>query len=576
MPQQLELGDRFRRGRSYLHDISPKETHNAKGLDAETGYSGRTSGRWDGAAAALVVLIILLKAAILLFRGETYGRLAIPPVYDDVTYFVDGLERVTAFEAGGLRALMISLIHSPPHSPYATFGAFFGFLITDNSTIAPYAFNAVAIAALTALLLALFEVRLLPAILMIIAMTATAWFDNAVTVYHPDLVGGYATAIVAAVAIFQRQLLRDTPKTVVLGVLAGFALLIKPTAFPAVLSVWAVAFGFGCLASVVDREAFVSILRRLGILIICVVLVAGPYYAIHLVDIVKYIYQTFFTDVDAWNRLYLSRDGQIDRFWFYIRQSYELFGAIPWVSCALLAIASIAAIRRRQLPRMIEFLGLIVLIAVTYIIPTLAPVKLMLFGALLYGSVIVTFFILMHFVSLELETVSLGKLRFHSVRILCIALIWVLAVVAFKQDGQGKFPATLLRDGPINYDRIYDAITRTAKDEGIVAGQGFSIFLPTAGPVPPGGFRFRGLKNGIDIAVTSEPLETRLERLEFGAHTAKLTLIPDEPLMETLPKYPVHNILSELTQHLRLDNSFKEQAPIELPDGKMLLFVNVR
>src|SRR5258708_8879076 len=267
MPQQLELGDRFRRGRSYLHDISPKETHNAKGLDAETGYSGRTSGRWDGAAAALVVLIILLKAAILLFRGETYGRLAIPPVYDDVTYFVDGLERVTAFEAGGLRALMISLIHSPPHSPYATFGAFFGFLITDNSTIAPYAFNAVAIASLTALLLALFEVRLLPAILMVISMTSTAWLDNALTVYHPGLLGGYATAIVAAVAIFQRQLLRDTPKTVVLGVLAAFALLIKPTAFPAVLSVWAVAFGFGCLASVVDREAFVSILRRLGFFI---------------------------------------------------------------------------------------------------------------------------------------------------------------------------------------------------------------------------------------------------------------------------------------------------------------------
>src|SRR5258708_22854978 len=99
MPQQLELGDRFRRGRSYLHDISPKETHNAKGLDAETGYSGRTTGRSDGAAAALVVLIILLKAAILLFRAETYGRPPIPPVYADVTYFVYGREPVTAFKA---------------------------------------------------------------------------------------------------------------------------------------------------------------------------------------------------------------------------------------------------------------------------------------------------------------------------------------------------------------------------------------------------------------------------------------------------------------------------------------------
>src|SRR5258708_23063092 len=132
MPKKLELGDRFRRGRSFLHDISPKETHNAKGLDAETGYSGRTSGRWDGAAAALVMLIILLKAAILLFRGETYGRLAIPPVYDDITYFVDALERIVAFKTAGLHALISGLVHSPPHSPFAHVCALFGFPLSHN------------------------------------------------------------------------------------------------------------------------------------------------------------------------------------------------------------------------------------------------------------------------------------------------------------------------------------------------------------------------------------------------------------------------------------------------------------
>jgi hypothetical protein len=379
---------------------------------------------------------------------------------------------------------------------------------------------------------------------------------------------------VAAVAIFQRKLLHGKPKTIAVGVLAGFALLVKPTAFPAVLSVWSAAFGFGCLASLVDREPFVLILRRLGIVLICVALVAGPYFAVHLVDIVKYIYQTFVTDVDAWNQLYLSRGGQIDRFWFYIQQTYDLFRAIPWISCALLAIASIAAIRRRQLPRIIELLGLLALVAVTYIIPTFAPVKLMLFGALLYGSVIVTFFVLSHLVWSELATVIAGKGAFHSLHMLGVALIWVAAIVAFKQDGQMRFPAALLRDGPINYDRIYAAITQAATAGGIVAGQGFSIFSPTAGPLPPGDFRFRGLKSGIDISVTYAPLETNVERLETAAHMAQLTLIPDEPLVKTLPNYPVNNILGELTRRLRSDNSFREQAPVELPDGKMILFVN--
>jgi hypothetical protein len=572
MPEHLELGDRFRRVGFYLHDISPQETHIASGLDGETGYTGRIIRGWDG-AAALVVLIILLKAAILFFRGETYGRLAIPPVYDDVTYFVDGLERVIAFKAGGLGALLSGLLRSPPHSPYATFGAFFGFLITGNSTIAPYAFNAIAVAVLTVLLLVLFEVRQLPGVLMVIAMTATAWFDNAITVYHPDLIAGYATAIVAAATIFQRQLRHNKSKTIVVGVLAGFALLVKPTAFPAILSVWSVAFGFGCIASLIDREPFAVILRRLGIVIICVALFAGPYFAVHLVDTVKYIYQAFFTDVDAWNQVYLARDGQVDRFWFYIHQTYDLFRAILWVSCALLAIALVTAIHRRQLPRVIEILGLFAVVVVTYIIPTLAPVKLMLFGALLYGAVIVSFFVLLRLVS-DLATVIAGRGTFRSVQTLGVVLIWVAAVGALKQDGQSRFPAVLLRDGQIEYDRMYAAITQAAKAGGIVAGQGFSIFFPTAGPLPPSDFRFRGLKSGINITVTQTPLETSLERLETAANMSKLTLIPDEPLVKALSNYPVNNTLGELTQRLRSDNSFREQASVELPDGKMLLFVN--
>jgi hypothetical protein len=510
----------------------------------------------------------------LLFRGETYGRLAIPPVYDDITYFVDALERIVVFKTAGLHALISGLVHSPPHSPYATIGAFFGFLITDTSIIAPYAFNAVAIAALTTILLALFEVRRLPAVLMIIAMAATAWFDNAVTVYHPDLVSGYATAIVAAAAIFQRQLLRDKSKTILVGALAGFALLVKPTAFPAILLVWSVAFGFGCLASLLDKQAFVPILRRLVMVLICAALVAGPYFAVHSTAIIKYIYQAFFTDVDAWNQVYLSSNGQINRFGFYIQQTYSLFRAITWVSCVLLAIASIAAIRGRQLPRMIELVGLVVVVAVTYIIPTLAPVQLMLFGALLYGSVIVTFFVLSQLVWAELETIISAKSAFPGAHVLGAVLIWFAAVVALCQDGQSRFPTALLRDGPVNYDRIYAAITQVAAARGIVAGQGLSIFFPTAGPLPPGDFRFRGLKNGIDIAVTYAPLETKIEQLETAAHLAKVTFIPDGSLLKTLPKYPVNEILDDLAQRLRSDSSFKEQTPVALSEGKMLLFVN--
>src|SRR5687767_470982 len=41
-----------------------------------------------------VLLIFLLKSIVLLRAGALYGRLSFPPAYDDVTYFVDALQRL--------------------------------------------------------------------------------------------------------------------------------------------------------------------------------------------------------------------------------------------------------------------------------------------------------------------------------------------------------------------------------------------------------------------------------------------------------------------------------------------------
>lgn len=536
---------------------------------------------WSGAIAiralaiGLITLVLLLKGAILLLRGEVYGRLAIPPVYDDVTYFVDAMERVVVFKSAGLSAFVKGLVADPPHSPYALLGGFAGFLLTHGSTVAPYAFNALSAALLTALLLIVFEVRALVAVVGTIAVAATAWFDHTVTVYHPDLIAGYGTGVVAAIAVFQRELLRGRLKTFVAGILGGCVLLIKPTAFPAVLVVWSVAFAFGCIACLVDRQAVSAVARRFVIVLVCVAVVAGPYFAVHLVEIVRYIYQAFARDVDAWNKLYHPNNSQIDAVTFYLRQCLDLFGPIPVLACALWVIACTAAVRGQQSARVLELFGVLAVVAVAYIVPTLAPVKLMLFGGPFYGAIIVSFLVLLHLVWSELRPVLLTDRRFRWAQGPAIGLIFLAAVFAFCEDSQTRF-GSWLHDGPIDYDRIYAAVIQSAKLEGATAEHSFSLFLPSPGPVPPSAFRFRGLKDGVDLPVTTAPLENRLEPLEAMAHEAKLTLIPDPALLETMPKYPVHQALGELVQRMRADNSFREQAPLELPAGSMLLFVNIR
>jgi len=67
----------------------------------------------------LIPLVVYTLKAIILMRGAAmYGHLAIPPPFDDVSYFVDAMERVRVFFNSGLSGFINSLIRNPPHAPY--------------------------------------------------------------------------------------------------------------------------------------------------------------------------------------------------------------------------------------------------------------------------------------------------------------------------------------------------------------------------------------------------------------------------------------------------------------------------
>src|SRR4051812_18086346 len=76
----------------------------------------------------VIPLICLVKSIILVRAGASYGRLSIPPVYDDVNYFVDALVRVQILLEKDVWHFAKSFIEAPPHSPYSTLAASLGFL----------------------------------------------------------------------------------------------------------------------------------------------------------------------------------------------------------------------------------------------------------------------------------------------------------------------------------------------------------------------------------------------------------------------------------------------------------------
>lgn len=63
------------------------------------------------------------------------------PVFDDVGYLLDGLQRLNVLDTAGFRALCNSFVQSPPHSPWSTLLAFIAFDLMGVHDWAPYILN---------------------------------------------------------------------------------------------------------------------------------------------------------------------------------------------------------------------------------------------------------------------------------------------------------------------------------------------------------------------------------------------------------------------------------------------------
>lgn len=524
------------------------------------------------ATGAGLATLFLLKTAILLNDSYAYGRLAMPPLYDDVSYFVDAMQRVEVFRSQGLRGVVAGLISAPPHSPYSTLAAFVAFLVSGGSRAAPYVMNSLAIVALTLLWIVMFRVGAITAWLIVILVTTTGWFDNAVTIYHPDLIAGYAAAIVASFAIFQHEVLSTMRRVVCAGVLGGAVLLIKPTALAMVLTLWAVAFCAGLVASRAAGVPIFTSLRRLSIFGLLVVFVSGPYFYSQLSTLFSYIYTAFVTQHNTW--IHLSTGANPST--FFLAKTVELFGIWLFLGAGALVVLVVAAGRLRQ-PPIIYLAGLLACLFVAYIVPTLVPIQVMLYGSVLYGMVLVTgVVVLTHLPLLASPTWQAIAVRPKRQVLFGSFLLLAFGGVASLEtaDRQLRFSFANITTYSSEFDRVYNILRDMAKPSGGEAGSPhrISAYFPTVG-IPPHAYRFRGLQEGLDIFVDLDgPLETDPNRVLSAARTADIVLIPDEHRLAKYFPYPVNALLGGVVQKLRLDTAMIEDPPVQLSEGAMLIF----
>ncbi|HEX4553030.1 MAG TPA: hypothetical protein VH249_03515 [Xanthobacteraceae bacterium] len=530
---------------------------------------------------SVTLFVFMLKSIVLMRGGALYGRLAGPPVYDDVSYFVDALQRMRIFLDQGVSGLVSNLLHAPPHAPYSTLASLLAFLFGGPYLAGPYLMNGVAMAMLAAMVFVLFRVSVLTTWCVALILIATRWFDNAVTMFHPDLVAGFATAIMAAVFIWQSEIIQGWRRAVVFGVAAGIILLIKPVAFAMAISLWSASFVYGALVAYREEKSWRPIGTRLLIGVLAVLVIAGPYFAHEIRHILGYIYQGFVLERETWSH----RLADSEHSGFYLSAAKESFaGWFAFAGVGASAIVLTAALGR-DWTTALRFTGLILVTLFAYAVPASVEVKHYLYGGVFYGSIAVCLIITVHFWTDRLQAFGfVGRpTRVHRLRMAVLVLLGAIAVAGLSDKQGRQYPTSFPRSAiQAEYDNVYGVLSdlyRERQELSKGSAAALDVYFPCPAPIAPHAYLFRGLVDGIDISlarndVAKDPKAT-LEEVVVEAGQAAVIVVPDDAALKWIYPYPVNKLIPGLRAWLAQNAKFTRVRTIRSAQGNAEIFADV-
>jgi hypothetical protein len=343
------------------------------------------------AVIGLALILAAITASLSLRLAEQFGRLSVPPLYDDVSYFVEAARWLNAVQINGIAANLGGLLHQ--HAPFSSLTAIIGLILLPDGYVGPYAINAVI---LLAFLLGIAHLTWrrpfvdIATCLVVAACVPVFW--HTMTEARPDLPWGLALGLAVGTILYRPFLQRSRWSVFGLGALCGLAAAIKPSAFPASLTCIGLAAGaqLVCECLEADVGGFRAAVGRAGLpaLIFAAGLLAGTFAIIgfELVNTLNYILLAMVTYGDFWRADESFRDS-------LLHYSIGPEGRLAlkhwlWFGLALIMLRLWLALShdRRDVGRSIT---LVVAVLVAYAIPTLSPVKSYFLGAMFYGVFIV-------------------------------------------------------------------------------------------------------------------------------------------------------------------------------------------
>jgi hypothetical protein len=441
-----------------------------------------TSG--PGFKAFSVVVLVSLLTTLLTYVGIRaslrFGRLSIPPTYDDVVYFLSAAKWMSAWPARSVAGSLHALLGE--HAPFSTITAVAGFLLTPDSYVGHYAINAVVIATFMFGIAALvWESNLLDIFICLGGVACFPLMVQVVNEARPDLPWGLVSGL-AIGALVNRPIHRRSLRAVAaLGFCCGLAALIKPSALPASLVCFTAAFVISTLAGWSDQNNPSSVRNaawRALIFGLAMIFALAPYLSISFSDIAGYIWRTLVEDRGFW----AFDASPYDHAVFY---SFGGGGHIA-LNRGLLAGLGLFAIRFAlgaylKSRDWIQALALLTAAAVTYAIPSVSPVKSYFLGAMFYGTFVVStalnFAAVVAMIQAATRDRRLGQMSiFNAFR--AVAMATLVGIFLF-----GLF----LRDAPL--ETVFDEGTRrqtnTASETVWPVLRVLAVQASNAGKQPP-------------------------------------------------------------------------------------------
>ncbi|MDM0122290.1 hypothetical protein [Variovorax arabinosiphilus] len=317
------------------------------------------------------------------------GRLSMVPVYDDVTYLIDGLSRLAVLDRAGIGGFVADLRAHSAHAPFMAATSAFGFLLSGGAVWGPYLLNSLWVFLVAALALqALRDIPVKSRVGIVVALIAVPLFGAAIAEFRPDpvwgLLVGFSVVLLVSVDIARATRLQ----LLTLGFLIGAAIIAKPSAAPASLAVISATYltqlgSFLLLRVQLSKRALVrnSLLVALGAAVFVV-----PYAITSGAETYAYIKWVMGTSNSVW-RTETSTLGHIT---YYLNRSYGplMLGWVWYVALPILLLCLGLILRAKDRRDLCAFTATVCGLVVAYIIVTVSSVKSPMIGSILYGTII--------------------------------------------------------------------------------------------------------------------------------------------------------------------------------------------